>query len=98
MATISSRTLQLRLLILVFVAFVPALGFFWYANGKLREMQSESKEQELVQRARSVAAENRLLLDASEGHLATIAEFPQTNFRLLACIDTQSTSPTAPLP
>ena len=77
MANVSSRTLQLRLLILVFVAFVPTLGFFWYANGKLRDLQTESKEQELVQRALAVATEYRLLLDGSRTQLATLAEFPQ---------------------
>jgi len=77
MANVSSRTLQLRLLILVFVAFVPALGFFWYANGKLRTLQLEAKEQELVQRTQEIATEYRFLLDESRRYLATLAEFPE---------------------
>jgi len=78
MANVSTRTLQLRLLILVFVAFFPALGFFWYVNGKLRSLQLEAKEQELVRRAQTIATEYRLLLDESRRYLSTLAEFPET--------------------
>lgn len=77
MANVSSRTLQLRLLILVFVAFIPALGFFWYVNGELRTLQLEAKEQELARRAQEIATEYRLLLDESRRYLATLAEFPE---------------------
>ena len=77
MANVSTRTLQLRLLILVFLAFVPALGFFWYANGELRTLQMEAKEQDLSRRAQAIATEYRLLLDESRRYLATLAEFPE---------------------
>ena len=77
MATISSRTLQFRLLILVFLAFVPALGFFWYVNGKLRTLQMEAKEQELVRRAEVISTEYGLLLDEGRRYLSTLAEFPE---------------------
>ena len=77
MANVSSRTLQLRLLILVFLAFIPALGFFWYANGKLRTLQLQAKEQELVQRSQAVATEYRLLVDEGRRYLSTLAEFPE---------------------
>lgn len=77
MATVSTRTLQLRLLILVFLAFVPALGFFWYANGELRTLQLEAKEQALAQRAQVIATEYQLLLDESRRYLSTLAEFPE---------------------
>jgi len=88
MADVSSRTLQLRLLILVFVAFIPALGFFWYANGKLRTLQMEAKEQELAQRAQGIATEYRLLLDESRRYLATLAEFPEiTSGRAPTCTE-----------
>lgn len=88
MATVSTRALQLRLLILVFVAFVPALGFFWYANGKLRNLQLEAAEQELTQRAMAVATEYRLLLEETEGFLATLGEFPEVRSgRAPVCTD-----------
>ena len=86
MANVSSRTLQLRLLILVFVAFIPALGFFWYANGELRTLQLEAKELELVQRAQEIATEYRFLLNESRRYLATLAEFPEVrNGRSSTC-------------
>ena len=79
MASVSTRTLQLRLLILVFLAFVPALGFFWYANGNLRDLQLQAKEQELVQRAQVISTEYQLLVEESQRYLSTLAEFPQIN-------------------
>lgn len=77
MADVSTRTLQVRLLILVLLAFIPAIGFFWYANGELRELQLEGAEQSLVLRAQVLATEYRTLLDQSENYLATLAEFPE---------------------
>ena len=77
MATISSRTLQVRLLILVLLAFIPAIGFFWYANGELRELQLTSTEAELLQRAEMLEAEYESLLGQHHTFLATLAEFPQ---------------------
>jgi hypothetical protein len=77
MANVSTRTLQLRLLILVFLAFVPTLGFFWYANSELRTLQLEAKELALSERAQAIAIEYRLLLDESRRYLSTLAEFPQ---------------------
>jgi hypothetical protein len=79
MASVSTRTLQLRLLILVFVAFVPALGFFWYVNRELRDLQTQAKEQELVRRTQAIATEYRLLLEESQRYLSTLAEFPEIN-------------------
>jgi len=77
MADVSTRTLQVRLLILVLLAFIPALGFFWYTSGKLREIRTETAEQELVQMAQVLAIEYRSLLDQSQEYLTTLAEFPE---------------------
>ena len=76
MADVTTRNLQVRLLILVVLAFIPALGFFWYANKELRSLQLEAKEQELVRRADVVAAEYRGLLDQSRAAMAALAELP----------------------
>jgi len=77
MTNVTTRTLQVRLLILVVLAFLPALGFFWYVNGELRQLQMEAKEQELVQRAQAIATKYGSLLDQSRNYLATLAEFPE---------------------
>ena len=88
MVDVSSRNLQVRLLILVFLAFVPALGIFWYANRELRSLQLEAKEQELVQRAQEVATRYRHLIDQGETLLATLSEFPEIeSVRAPACTE-----------
>jgi hypothetical protein len=77
MTAVSTRTLQVRLLILVLLAFIPAIGFFWYASNELRDLQLEAKEKELLQRAQVVADEYGNLLAQHRILLATIAEFPE---------------------
>jgi len=51
MAAVSPRSLQARLLILVFLAFLPAIVIFWFANREVRDLQLKAKEQDLVNRA-----------------------------------------------
>jgi hypothetical protein len=77
MVTISTRTLQVRLLVLVLLAFIPAIAFFWYANGELRDLQLEAKEQELLQRAEMLETEYASLLGQHRSFLAALAEFPE---------------------
>ena len=77
MVDVSSRNLQVRLLILVFLAFIPALGIFWYANRELRILQLEAKQQELVRRAREVANHYGHLIDQGETLLGALAVFPE---------------------
>jgi hypothetical protein len=77
MTEVSSRNLQVRLLILVFLAFIPALGVFWYANRELRSLQLEAKRQELVRRASEVATDYHRLLDEGHAFLGALAEFEE---------------------
>lgn len=77
MADVSPRTLQIRLLVLVFVAFIPAMGIFWYASRQLQNLQMEAKEQELASRAEVVATEYRSMIRQSQAFLASLAEFSQ---------------------
>ena len=88
MADVSTRTLQVRLLILVLLAFIPAIGFFWYANGELRNLQMRSAEQDLALRAQVLATEYRGLLDQSQNYLATLAEFPEVSSGTTAVCNT----------
>ncbi len=88
MTEVSSRNLQIRLLVLVFLAFIPALGFYWYADRELRSLQMKAHEQELVRRAVVAAAEYRTLAEDSRAYLATLAEIPEIrNARFPACDD-----------
>lgn len=77
MAEISPRNLQVRLLILVFLAFLPAMVIFFYASLELRKLQLEAREQELVRRAQVTAAEYRSMLAQDGLFLAALAEFPE---------------------
>jgi hypothetical protein len=74
---ISSRSLQVRLLILVFLAFIPALWIFWYANRELRNLHLEAERGELVQRAEEVATDYQRLIAEGEAILGVLAEFDE---------------------
>jgi hypothetical protein len=76
MTDVSSKNLQVRLLILVFLAFVPALGFFWIANREMRRLLLQSKEQELLQRVELTRTEYRRFLQEAEAFLGAMAQFP----------------------
>ena len=75
MVDVSSRSLQVRLLILVFLAFIPALGIFWYANRELRSLQLEAKQGELLQRAEEVATDYHRLISEGQAILGVLSEF-----------------------
>ena len=88
MEDVSPRNLQVRLLILVFIAFIPALGIFWYANREFRNLQLEAKEQELAQRAGEVATEYRRLIGEGQAFLAALSEFDEVrSVRFSSCTD-----------
>lgn len=88
MVEVTSRNLQVRLLVLVFLAFIPALGIFWYANHELRELQLEAKEQELAHRAAEVATDYQRLVREGQVFLATLSEFEEIgSVRFPTCTD-----------
>ena len=66
-----------RVLLLVLIAFLPALGLYWYANREIRELQLSSQEQELLRATRETSVEYSRLLEESRVLLATLAQFPQ---------------------
>ncbi len=71
------RNLQARVYLLVILAFLPALGLYWYANGELRRLQVASFERDLIRSAELTAAEYGTLLKESEALLGALAEVPQ---------------------
>ena len=88
MVDVSSRSLQVRLLILVFLAFIPALGIFWYANREFRNLQLEAKEDDLIRRAEAVATEYQRLVSEGETFLGTLSEFEDIrSTRFPACTE-----------
>jgi hypothetical protein len=67
---------QIRLFVLVILAFLPAVGLYLYANGILRERELLRSQAELVQFAHVAAVEYQRLIDESRQILGTLAEFP----------------------
>jgi len=67
---------QVRLFVLVILAFLPAVGLYLYANGILRERELRQSQQELIQFAHVAAVEYQRLIDESRQLLGTLAEFP----------------------
>ena len=68
-----------RVLLLVLIAFLPAVGIYLYANGEIRSLQLANQEQELLRATRETSVEYNRLLEESRVLLSTLAEFPQVN-------------------
>ena len=68
---------QIRLFVLVFLSFLPAVGLYFYANGILHERELARNEEQLLQLTRTVAVEYQLLIDESEQLLGSLSEFPE---------------------
>lgn len=76
MAGVTERSLQVRLFVMLALAFLPALGLFWYATSELRRLETRAHEQDLTRYAQVRAAEYSQLLDDSRVLLAVLSEFP----------------------
>ncbi len=72
----ATRT-QIRLLVLVFLAFLPAVLLYGFARATLEGREQERQEQELRQLARITYFEYGRLISRSEQLLAVLSEFPE---------------------
>lgn len=68
---------QIRLFVLVILAFLPAVGLYVYANSILEEQEFRQSEQELVQFGHVASLEYNRLIAESEQLLGALAEFPE---------------------
>jgi len=68
---------HIRLLVLVVLAFLPAIGLYGIANQTLRERERDRQEEQLRQLARLSTAEYRRMVGESRQLLAALAEFPE---------------------
>ena len=68
---------QLRLIILVLLAFFPAILLYRYASTNLREHEALQHRQELVQIAQVTAVEYQRLLEEGRHLLGALGEFPE---------------------
>ena len=67
---------QIRLFVLVILAFLPAVGLYVYANSMLRAQELEQSHQELLRFGHVTAVEYQRLIDESRQLLGSLAEFP----------------------
>lgn len=67
---------QIRLFVLVILAFLPAVVLYGFTNDRLREMERQRQEDELLELARLTAVEYRRLVEESRQLLTALAEFP----------------------
>ena len=70
---------HVRLFLLVFLAFLPAVVLFTVANDTLQDVERERQEDRLVELARLTAVEYRRLVTESGQLLAALAEFPEVS-------------------
>ena len=68
---------QLRLIVLVLIAFLPSILLYRYANDTLRMHEMRAHEAELLQLARVTAVEYEQLVVESRQLLGALAEFPE---------------------
>lgn len=86
---------QTRLFVLVFLAFLPTVGLYWYANRSLRAADRENQEAQLLHLANRAGLEYRRILDHSESLLGALSEIevfrdprqPECNLTLAAIME-----------
>ncbi len=81
---VASRN-QLSLFVLVFLAFVPAIGLYVFASGAARESAIAERENELLQFAHVSAVQYERFVDESESLLGALTEFPEVANGGLPC-------------
>jgi len=77
MAGVGQRNLKSRLLLLVVIAFLPALAIYLYANRELRQLQLELHEQDLLHQARLTQVEYERMIEDSRAVLGSLAQFEE---------------------
>lgn len=68
---------QIRLLVLVILAFLPALALYGFARASIRQYERQRQEDQLVRVAELATLEYERLIDDSRQLLAALAEFPE---------------------
>lgn len=68
---------RIRLLVLVLLAFLPAVALYWVTSETLKERERSRQQQELAQLAALTLVDYQQLIDESRQLLAILAEFPE---------------------
>ena len=77
MARLSFSSLRVRLLFLVLVALVPALGLILYTSSKLREIAAREAYDDSRHVVRTLATEHERIIDSGRQLLMSLANLPQ---------------------
>lgn len=77
MKRLSFSSLRVRLLLLVLVALVPALGLILYTSSRLREVAAEDARDDSLHVVRTLATEHERIIESGRQLLISLANLPQ---------------------
>lgn len=77
MIRFSFSNLRVRLLLVVLVALVPALGLILYTSSKLRELKAQDAHNDALHVVRTLAAEHERIIESGHQLLIALANLPQ---------------------
>jgi signal transduction histidine kinase len=89
MASFQARSLRARLLLLVFLALIPALALILYTDRDQRRMAEKQARENLVRISQVINDENKLLVEGIRQLLAVLAHLPAVRQQnVTACDET----------
>src|SRR3972149_1567743 len=77
MARLSCSSLRVRLLLLVLVALLPALGLILYTSSRLREVAAQDARHDSLHVVRTLATEHERIIESGYQLLRSLAHLPQ---------------------
>ena len=84
MARLSFSSLRVRLLLLVLLAVIPALGLTLYTNLEERELRKTNVQEHALRLSRVVSADHERLIEEARQLLVTLARLPAVRDRNVA--------------
>jgi signal transduction histidine kinase len=88
MARLSLASVRARLLLLVLLAVIPALGLALYTNLEERQLRKTQVEEQAMRLSRLVSADHERLIEDARQLLVTLAAFPAVRDRNRAACNT----------
>src|SRR4029450_6974474 len=88
MARISVASLRTRLLLLVLLAVIPALGLPLYTNLEERQLRKAQVQEQAMRLSRLVSADHERLIEATRRLLVTLERLPAVRDRNRAACNT----------
>src|SRR4029434_6205906 len=88
MARLSLASLRARLLLLVLLAVIPALGLTLYTNLEERQLRKTQVQEQAMRLSRVVSADHERLIEDARQLLVPLAAFPAVRDRNRAACNT----------